>query len=153
MQAKPRTAPGIALLTASVAALAVAMALAIPALAHHGGDRGFSDDPAGTIASFDAGSKVLTIDLADGGSVSGLVTRWTWIDDGDDHGCDDRRGRRQLHGDWCRRGFHHSEDGDDDGRHHGRGSSDDLVPGTVVDDAVLGLTDGRAFFVKVDLDD
>lgn len=152
MQGKPRKARGIALLTASMAALAVTMALAIPALAHHGGEKGFGDDPAGTIASFDAGSKVLTIDLADGGAVSGLVTRWTWIDEGEDHGCDDRRGRHDLHGDWCRRGFHHSEDGDDH-RHHGRGDIDDLVPGAVVDDAVLGLTDGRAFFVKVGLDD
>ncbi len=67
---------------------------------------------------------MLTIDLAAGGSISGLVTRWTWIDDGDDHG-----------------------------RHHGRDDSDDLVPSAVVDDAVLGLTDGRAFFVKVDLED
>jgi hypothetical protein len=39
-------------------------------------------------------------------------------------------------------------DGDDHGRHHGRGDSDDLVPGVVVDDAVLGLTDGRAFLSR-----
>jgi hypothetical protein len=67
MQGKSRTARGIALLAASVATLAVPMALAIPALAHHGGGDHFgSQDPAGTIASFvDPASKVLTIDLAD----------------------------------------------------------------------------------------
>jgi hypothetical protein len=127
MKGKPRPARGITSLAGSAMALAVAMALAIPALAHHGGDDGdFGDrNPAGTIASFDQGSKMLTIALADGGSVSGLVTRWTWIDDGD-------------------RGGHHWRD---------RGDSGDLVPGAVVEDAVLGLADGRAFFVKVDLDD
>lgn len=152
MQGKPRTARSFPLLMASFAALAVALALAIPALANHGSDDDhFGDrDPAGTVASFDQGSKILTVDLADGGAVSGLVTRWTWIDDGD-RGCDDRRDRRQLHGDWCGRQL----TGDDHGGRHwgGRGDTDDLVPGAVVEDAVLGLADGRAFFVKVDLDD
>ncbi|HEV7770379.1 MAG TPA: hypothetical protein VGO66_06940 [Solirubrobacterales bacterium] len=151
MKGKPRTARGIASLAVSAVTLAVAMALAIPALAHHGSDNSdFGDrDPAGTIASFDQGSKVLTVDLGDGGTVSGLVTRWTWIDNGD-RDCDDRR---HLSGDWCRRQLHGS--GDDHGGHHwgGRGDTDDLVPGAVVEDAVLGLADGRAFFVKVDLDD
>lgn len=152
MQGKSKSARGIALLATS-AALIVAMALALPALAHNDGGHHFGDrDPAGTIASFDQGTRILTIDLADGGSISGLVTRWTWIDAGDDR-CDrdDRRDRRQLHGDWCRRQLH--QFGDDRGHHFGRGSADDLVGGAVVDDAVLGLTDGRAFFVKVDLDD
>lgn len=151
MQGKPRTARGLAPLAASLVALTAAMALAIPALAHHGGDRNFGDrDPAGTIASYDSTSKVLTIELGDGGSISGLITRFTWIDNGDEHGCDDRRGRHGLHGDWCRSRLHRFGD---HGHHHGRGDSDDLVPGAVVDDAVLGLTDGRAFFIKVDLND
>ena len=90
------------------------------------------------------------IELADGGSISGLVTRFTWIDAGDNEGCDSShssRSRRQLH-DWCRtQQLHGSEHGDDHGWHHGRsGDTDDLVAGAVVDDALLVLKDGRAFY-------
>lgn len=131
--------------TAARALLSLAAVLVVAAsgtaLAHHG-DGGFRhDDPAGTVASFDADSGVLAIDLADGGSVSGKVTRLTWID------CDDgwrwHRGRHLFHG---------SDDGHDWG-HHSHCSTDDLTPGAVVDDAVLGLRDGGAFFWKVDLDE
>lgn len=82
-----------------------------------------SSDPTGTISSFDPDSGVLTIDLVDGNQISGLVTDDTWISTGS--GC----------------------------RHGSEGSGDDLVPGTVVDDAVLVLADGQATFVKIDLGD
>ena len=72
------------------ALLAVAAALAIlvlPSLAsshgrHHHDDHG----DAGTIQSFDPATGVLTIDLANGGSVSGLVVRRTHIHCGRGHG-------------------------------------------------------------------
>lgn len=145
MKGKPRSARGIASVAMSAAALTVAMALAIPALAQNGhdGDRFGDRDPAGTIASFDRDSGKLTIDLADGGPIAGFVTRWTWIDADDDHCGDDPRHLT----DWCRRSLH----GDD---HDGsRGDRDDLVAGAIVDDALLVLTDGRAFFAKIELED
>jgi hypothetical protein len=144
MRRSPNTKRALSL--AATAAILAALALTIPALASDGEGR-FGDDPAGTIASFDAGSGVLTIDLAEGGSIAGLVTRFTWIDDGDR--CGDRDGE---HGKrprtWCRHG-----DEDRDSRHPGHGDSEDLVAGATVDDAVLILKDGRSFFAKVDLDD
>jgi len=143
MKGKPRPGRGIASVAMSAAALTVAMALAIPALAQNGhdGDRFGDQDPAGTIASFDRDSGKLTIDLADGGPISGFVTRWTWID-GDDCGDDPRRLT-----DWCREQLHGSDhDGD-------RGDRDALVAGAVVDDALLALRDGRALFAKIELED
>ena len=139
-------------LAASALALVAVLALAVPAGAHHG-ESGVDDDPADTISSFDLDSGRLVVELADGGSISGLVTRFTWIEAGDDS-CDERRGRRQVHGDWCRRQqLHGSEHSDDHGWHHrSRGSADDLVVGAVVDDALLILKDGRAFYAKVELE-
>lgn len=75
-------------LLAAAAALAI---LVLPGLAS--GHR--SHDPlgdAGTISSFDPETGVLTIDLAKGGSISGLVVRRTHIRCGDD------RGRHRGHG-------------------------------------------------------
>lgn len=62
-----------------LAAVAAVLALvALPGLAS--GHRGHDDPaPAGTVQSFDSETHVLTIDLAEGGSVSGLVTRRTKI--------------------------------------------------------------------------
>jgi hypothetical protein len=136
-----------------VAAAAATLALAGPVTAHDSDDghgNGFHDAaPAGEIASYDADTDTLVIDLAKGGSVSGLVTSRTWImsDDGD---CDERRAR---YGNWCRRGL--SRGGHEWGDHwrHGRGDSDELVPGRAVEDALLVLKDGRAFFWKVELAD
>jgi hypothetical protein len=144
MTPKPRTAKTIALI-ATVAGSVLALALAGPAIAHH--HHHDSDDPAGTIASFDPDSGVLAIDLSSGGTVSGEVTRLTWIQCGDEwhHGW--RHGRH--HG---RRQLHHFEDGDHDWGHSDC-SSDDLTAGAVVDEAILGLHDGQAFFWKVELDD
>lgn len=107
-----------------------------------------SGDPAGTIAAFDQDTGILSIDLAGGGSVSGLVTDDTKIGTSGkcdhDHGSDDRRS--------LMRHRRHHRDGGEHGRHGwDSGSTDDLTPGAVVDDAVLLLEDGRAVFVKVDL--
>lgn len=146
--------------TLAIAALAL-LALAGPATANnrsHG-----DDDPAGTIASYDSDTNKLVIDLTDGGQVAGTVTRWTWIDAEDGHGCGNgggaeeskakRHGRKTLHGAWCgrkRTGDHHGHHG---WRHGPDGDESDLVAGAVVDDAILVLKDGRATFAKVDLDD
>src|SRR3954452_5214619 len=157
-----KTRPAAARALLSLAAV-LAVAVTGTAFAHHG-DGGFGDDdPAGTIASFDADSGALAIDLANGGSVSGKVTRLTWID------CDEgggwHRGHYLVHGSDDGRGWNHHGSGDghdgghhgsDDGHgwgHHSHCSTDDLTPGATVDDAVLGLRDGGAFFWKVDLDE
>lgn len=158
-----RRARGIAPLLAT--ALVALLALAAPAAAHDG-SHGDDDGPAGTIASYDADTGKLTIDLAKGGSISGVVTSRTWIDDGD-HGCSDddggdasrkgkavrKGGKKARTGDWC----HERRTGDhgDRGWHHGwdKGEESDLVEGAVVDDAILVLKDGRAWFAKVELDD
>lgn len=156
MRSKPtisarRAAPVLALLLGAVAMLA----LAGPAVSHDdSGDHPsfHDDDPAGQIASFDADTGMLVIDLAEGGSIAGLVTKRTWIKT--DNGCE----RRALGGwhDGCRRALRGSDSDDHHGGHDwhpGRGSTDDLVPGATVEDALLVLKDGRAFFWKVDLDD
>lgn len=85
------------MLVAAAAALAM---LALPGVASsHDHHHGLAGD-AGTIQSFDPATGVLTIDLTDGGSVSGLVVQRTHIRCGDDnghhhglHGEDHRRGR------------------------------------------------------------
>lgn len=120
---------------------ALVLALAGTAIAHHGEWFGH-DDPAGTIASFDPSSDVLSIDLAGGGSISGEVTRWTSIECGE-HGWGRDRGRHAFHG---------SGDEGHSWGHRSHCSTDDLTAGATVDDAVLGLRDGGAFFWKVDLE-
>jgi hypothetical protein len=104
---------------------------------------------------------VLSIDLAKGGTISALVSDRTQITVGGGCAKGDRQGRRgRRHGRWAkaaRRGFRHAFGGHH-GEHHGwwhhgrRGSSDDLVPGTAVDDAVLVLVDGTAVYAEVDLE-
>ncbi len=105
------------------------------------------------------------IDLAEGGSISGLVTSRTWID-GDDDGCDATRkaksardgGKVARNGDWgCHeRGNGRHGHGEGRGWHHGwshnHGDESDLVAGAVVEDAILVLKDGIAWYAKVDLD-
>jgi hypothetical protein len=143
----------------AIAATAL-LALAGPAAANNGSHH--DDDPAGTIASYDSDTNKLVIDLAGGGQIAGTVTRWTWIDADDDHGCDGgggeeskakRHGRKALHGDWCGRKRTGEGGGGHGWRHGPDGDESDLVEGAVVDDAILVLKDGRAFFAKVDLDD
>jgi hypothetical protein len=140
----------LTVITGSLLGIVALLALAVPAVAHDHSQSDFDDGPAGTIASFEADSGKLVIDLAGGGSISGLVTRFTWIDSSD--GCDDRRGRQQLH-DWCRRQLHLEHGSEHNSSHDSRGSADDLVVGAVVDDALLVLKDGRAFYAKIDLED
>ena len=110
---------------------------------------------AGTVASFDQGTGVLTLTLADGSTVSGKVSEDTNVNCipagdtsgptaaashdggwGDDEGDDDR--------------------GDDGDRHHGGrcgGQSacdaSDLVPGAVVHEAILKLGSNGAEFKLV----
>jgi hypothetical protein len=151
MTRKP-TPSRLASILALIAVGLLAVAIAGPATAHD--HRGFDDDdPAGTISSFDPASGQLVIDLSDGGSVAGIVTRRTWIKSDRDESCDDERRGRLLH-DWCRNGAKASSGGEHGWSHgHGRGDTDDLVAGAVVEDAILVLVDGKAIFAKVDLDD
>jgi hypothetical protein len=114
------------------------------------------DEPAGKILSFNEENGKLTIDLVRGGMISGFVTGRTWIDDGDD-GCG-RKGRRQargaFHGDSCERHLSgDGEHGDHDWPDGPDGDESDLVEGAVVEDAILILKDGRAFYAKVELED
>lgn len=102
------------ILAAAAAALAM---LALPGLAvSHDRDHDLAGD-AGAIQSFDPSSGVLVVDLADGGSVSGLVTTRTRIRCGDDHGRHHHRGRGH---DLRRgRGATASRHGSDDGNGNG----------------------------------
>jgi hypothetical protein len=147
MTYKPTPARFASILALAAASL-LAVAIAGPAIAHD--SHGFGDDPAGTISSFDPDSRKLVIDLADGGSIAGLVTRRTWIKSENDEGCngDERRRFRT----WCRNGASASS-GSHHGWHFGRGDIDDLVAGAVVEDAILVLVDGKAIFAKIDLED
>lgn len=145
-------ARNLSLVVASVVALA-ALAFAGPAAAHNHGSSNHGE-PAGKIASFDPSTGTLVIELAGGGTETGLVTARTWIDAGERFSCDDRGHGRHARC-WDRR---HSDHGDNHGHgwghwHHGpSGNTDDLVPGTVVDDALLVLADGHAWFAKIDLE-
>lgn len=141
MRSRPKAVRALLSLTA-----VLVLALAGTAIAHHGDWFGH-DEPAGTVASFDPGSGVLTINLANGGSTSGTVTRWTWIDCGGHH-WGWHRGRSTFdgsdsHGDW---------QGQGDWGHHSHCSTEDLTTGAVVEDAVLGLQNGSATFFKIDLE-
>ena len=136
------------LLLLGAAALAAA-ALAMAGIATANDDSHDDDDPAGTIASFDRDSGKLVVALGDGGRVAGKVTRLTWIDDGE-RWCDEGDERRHLWGDDCRRQLHRDGDG---WRHGPRGDVDDLVEGAVVEDALVVLKDGRAFYAKIELGD
>lgn len=142
---KPTPIRAATLLTAILAGV-----LALSGLATAHDDGGDDDHPfkpsqeAGTIASFDEQTDVLTVELAAGGTVSGTVTRLTWIK------CDDhpfsRSSRRHLSDD-----EHHGED--DHGWHRWRCSTAALTEGAVVEEALISLRDGAAFFWKVELDD
>lgn len=154
MRSKPTVSAWRALSLLAMLSAAAMLAVAGPVVAHDSGDHSdfHDDDPAGQIASFDADTGMLVIDLAEGGSIAGLVTKRTWIKT--DEGCERRALNGWHHG--CRRTLNGSDSGDHHGDHDwhpGRGSTDDLVPGATVEDALLVLKEGRAFFWKVDLGD
>lgn len=139
-----------------VLSIAALLAIAAPASAHHRHHH-HDEGPAGTISSYDPDSGILTIDLAKGGSISALVTDDTRIELSG--GCDKGGGERHArHARKSARAARHNFGGEHGGGwhhgwHHGHeGSTDDLTPGTVVDDAVLVLADGTAVYAKVELE-
>lgn len=151
-----------------VAALGAVAILALSGLAlardHDRGHHRHGPDT-GTIASFDAGSGVLAIELTGGDTVSGLVTRRTRIKCEDEHSPDiSTRAREDEPGD--DRGGHGNEPGDDHGDRggehpgpsghddNGRGANctaSDLIVGATVHEAELDLKNGKALFREVEL--
>lgn len=132
------------------------------------------EENAGTIASFDAASGRLMIDLFGGDTVSGLVTDRTRIKCEDEHAPDvsddHRRGEAEPGDDHGGRG--EEEPGDDHGgENSGPGSSNsgpsghddngtgancttsDLIVGAVVQEAELEIEHGAATFEEVELAD
>jgi hypothetical protein len=114
-----------------LAAIAAALALvALPGLAS--GHKGPGDPaPAGTVSSFDQETHVLTIDLTDGGSISGLVTRRTHVrcDKGRHRGRHGLRLHRRGHrASASRRG--EEESGDNSGRGSEPGADDQQAGAT-----------------------
>jgi len=107
-----------------VAVAAVVALIALPGLAS--GHRGHDDPaPAGTIQSFDSETHVLTIDLTEGGSVSGLVTRRSQIrcDNGRHRGRHGLRRHKRGRGHAASASRRRGEDESGDDR-SGRGSGD-----------------------------
>lgn len=141
--------------TLGAISLVALLAFAAPATATDSSDPSGDDDPAGKIASYNQETGKLTIGLARGGMVSGFVTRRTWIDDGNE-GCERkarRHARRGFHDDSCDRRLSGEDHGDHDWPDGPDGDESDLVEGAVVEDAILILKDGRAFYAKVELED
>jgi hypothetical protein len=175
------------LLAAALGALGL---LALPGLAaskdsggHHRSHQGQKQARnAGTIASFDAQTGRLTIDLFGTDSVSGLVNDRTRIKCEDEHSPDVSERNADEPGE--DRGHHGGESGDDDGHHgedepgedhhgdnSGPGSSNsgpsghddngtgancttsDLIVGAIVQEAELEIKHGRATFEEVELAD
>ena len=147
-------------------------------------DDGVTDgeEHAGRIASFDAATGKLTIDLFGGDSISGLVTPATRIKCEDEDRNDDSQGVARASHDEIEPGDDHGGHGgeadDDSGSNSGPGSSnsgpgssnsgpgrgdhddDDanctvaaLTPGAVVEEAELEIEDGVAAFEEVELAD
>ncbi len=129
------------------------------------------DENAGTIASFDAESGKLTIDLFGGETISGLVTEGTEIECDDNGGASVSSSGPGSGGE----GGGEIEPGDDNGgeeqpdnsgpgsENSGPGNANDddeeagnctvaaLVPGAVVHEAELKVANGQATFEKVEL--
>lgn len=113
------------------------------------------EEHAGTIASFDGESGVLTIVLFGGGTVSGLVTEDTEIECDDDGGAEASASSSSNSGEGSEDDEGEDESGDDESEDEDEGGSEctvaDLVPGATVDEAELELENGIAVFEKVEL--
>jgi hypothetical protein len=138
------------------------------------------EENAGTIASFDATTGKLVINLFDNDTISGLVTEETEIkcegvdssssasassgepepgDDhgdhseepGDDNGQGNQPGDDNGGGDSGRGSSNSGSDGQDDNGGEGDCTTADLTPGTVVQQAELEVQNGAATFHEVEL--
>lgn len=153
-----------------VAALGALSIFVLPGLASARGGSDDSSDSGATIKSFDQTTKTLVVDLPDGQTVSGLVTRRTKIRCEDQSGhrrSDDRvRGREAEPGD--DHGGHGEEAGDDNGGdnfgpsssgpsgHDDNGSganctTADLVAGASVEEIELEFRGDTVVFDEVEL--
>jgi hypothetical protein len=135
------------LLAVAIGALSI---FVLPGLASARGDSSSN----ATIKSFDQTTKTLVVDLPDGQSVSGLVTRRTKIrcEDQSRHrrGGDRIRGREAEPGD--DRGGHGDEAGDDNGS-GANCTTADLVAGAAVEEIELEFRGDTVVFDEVELDD
>jgi hypothetical protein len=129
------------------------------------------EENAGTIASFDAGTGTLTIDLFGNGTITGLVTEATRIKCEDEHSpdvSDHHRGEAEPGDDHGDRGEEEPGDDNDHGNsgpgsgnsgpsgHDDNGTganctTSDLIPGAVVREAELEVEHGQASFEEVEL--
>ena len=114
------------------------------------------DEKAGTVASYNATTGELTINLLGGGSVTGFVTPDTEVEcdteGDDDSGSEDHDERSLRHED------DDGDDGDNDEGKHGDNESDGescpagaLKEGAVVQEAELKLGNGKAVFEEIEL--
>jgi hypothetical protein len=124
------------------------------------------DEGSGTIAAFDPATGELTINVMNGGSVTGRVTAATEIkcDDGDDQGDEDGDGRGaddgtddHGHGDRvARSGDDDPVDDEDSSDDEGEGDEsectvDDLTVGATVHEAELEIEGGDAVWEEIEL--
>jgi hypothetical protein len=124
------------------------------------------EENAGKIASFDAATGELTIDLFGGETVTGLVNEETEIEcstSGSASASDSQQGQQGEDGSGDNQGEQSgSEDGEEPGDDNGEDSSGpgnpgvpcssaDLTPGATVHEAELHLENGTATFEKVEL--
>ncbi len=107
------------------------------------------EENAGTIASFDAASGKLTIDLFGADTISGLVGEQTEIKCENEH-----FGEGSVHGREAEPGDDHGDQGEEPGDEIGAGAgctTADLVPGAVIQEADLEIQSGAATFDEVEL--
>jgi hypothetical protein len=103
------------------------------------------EEHAGTIASFDPETGVLTIGLFGGGTIGGLIAEETEIE------CDDDGGEASASSDSSGDGEGEEAESGDDDETGVECTTADLVPGATVDEAELELEDGVAVFESVEL--
>jgi hypothetical protein len=107
------------------------------------------EENAGTIASFDAETGRLTIDLFGTETISGVVTEQTRIKCEDEHApdaSDHRDGEEGEKGDG-----NSGPSGHDDNETGANCTTSDLIPGAVVREAELEVEHGQATFDEVEL--